>query len=40
MVAGIAKQRKMTEAEVYNIANNALVTNAPAAKQYNLVDDL
>jgi protease IV len=40
MVAGIAKERKMTEAEVQDMASRVLVTNAEAGVQYKLVDKL
>jgi len=40
MISGIATGRKMSENDLYNIANKVLVTNAPAAKEYKLVDDL
>lgn len=40
MIKGIAEGRKIPEADLYKIASELLVTNAPAAKQYKLVDDL
>ncbi len=40
MIEGIAKERKMTKEQLNNIADNALVTNAPAAKEYKLVDEI
>ncbi|MEZ5174308.1 MAG: signal peptide peptidase SppA [Bacteroidia bacterium] len=40
MVAGIAKERKLSEAEVQDIASRILVTNAEAAVQYKLVDKM
>jgi protease-4 len=40
MIAGIAKERKMTTEQLNKIADNALVTNAPAAKEFKLVDDI
>jgi len=40
MVDGIAKERKLTAAQINNIANNALVTSSISAKEEKLVDDL
>jgi len=40
IVAGIAKERKMTEAAVQDIASRILVTNAEAAVKFKLVDEL
>jgi protease IV len=40
LVAGIAKERKMTEAEVQDIASRILVTNAESAVKFKLVDEL
>jgi len=40
MVEGIAKERKLTVAQIINMADNALVTNAVSAKEQKLVDDL
>jgi protease-4 len=40
IVEGIAKERKITPAQVQGIASKMLVTNAPAAVQYKLVDEL
>jgi protease-4 len=40
MLKGIAEGRKLPEAELRKIASELLVTNAPAAKQFKLVDDL
>ncbi len=40
LVEGIAKERKITTAQVQDIASRMLVTNAPAAVQYKLVDEL
>jgi len=40
MVSGIAAQRKLTEAQVQDIASRILVTNAESAVKYKLVDKL
>jgi len=40
MLKGIASGRKLSEDELRKISSELLVTNAPAAKQYKLVDDL
>ena len=40
LVEGIAKERKITPAQVQDIASRMLVTNAPAAVQFKLVDEL
>ncbi len=40
MLKGIATGRKLSEVELRKISSELLVTNAPAAKQYKLVDDL
>ncbi|HOY49815.1 MAG TPA: signal peptide peptidase SppA, partial [Flavobacteriales bacterium] len=40
LVDGIAKERKITPAQVQDIASRMLVTNAPAAVQFKLVDEL
>lgn len=40
MVAGIAAQRKLTQAQVQDIASRILVTNAESAVKYKLVDKL
>lgn len=40
MVAGIAKERNLSETEVQDIASRILVTNAEAAVQYKLVDKM
>jgi len=40
MLKGIASGRKLTEDELRKISSELLVTNAPAAKQYKLIDDL
>ena len=40
MLKGIAEGRKLPEAELRKIASEILVTNAPAAMQFKLVDDL
>jgi len=40
MVDGIAKERKLTSAQIINMADNALVTNSTSAKEQKLVDDL
>ena len=40
MLKGIATGRKLSEDELRKISSELLVTNAPAAKQYKLVDDL
>jgi protease-4 len=40
MLKGIATGRKLSEDEFRKISSELLVTNAPAAKQYKLVDDL
>jgi len=40
LVAGIATERKMTEAQVQDIASRILVTNAESAVKYKLVDEL
>jgi protease-4 len=40
LVLGIAKERKMTEAQVQDIASRILVTNAESAVKYKLVDEL
>ncbi|MFN5372349.1 MAG: signal peptide peptidase SppA [Bacteroidia bacterium] len=40
MLKGIAAGRKLNEIELRKISSELLVTNAPAAKQYKLVDDL
>ncbi len=40
MLKGIASGRKLSEDELRKISSELLVTNAPAAKQYKLIDDL
>lgn len=40
LVAGIAQQRKLTPAQVQDIASRMLVTNAPSAVEHKLVDEL
>jgi protease-4 len=40
MISGISKSRNISEKELLAIASEIKVTNAPAAKQYKLVDDL
>lgn len=40
MIKGIAEGRKLPELELRKIASELLVTNAPAAKQFKIVDDL
>lgn len=40
MLKGIASGRKLSEDELRKVSSELLVTNAPAAKQYKLVDDL
>jgi protease-4 len=40
MLKGIAAGRKLSEDELRKISSELLVTNAPAAKQYKLIDDL
>ena len=40
MLKGIAEGRKLPEEELRKIASEILVTNAPAAMQFKLVDDL
>lgn len=40
MLKGIATGRKLSEDELRKISSELLVTNAPAAKQFKLVDDL
>jgi protease-4 len=40
MLKGIAEGRKLPEAELRKIASEILVTNAPAAMKFKLVDDL
>lgn len=40
MLKGIASGRKLSEDKLRKISSELLVTNAPAAKQYKLIDDL
>jgi protease-4 len=40
MVDGIAKSRKLSTSQVQDIASKMLVTNAPAAVEFKLVDEL